>query len=163
MVADFKLAERRAYETLDKLGLKKAPIDPEYVAESLGVPVRYAHFSEDVSRKISGYISFKPSAQIIINAKDAPNRKTFTIAHELAHYLMHETYAKSNGYQVMPRSYSHGNEKPDEEKEADAFAAHLLVPTHELRKYKAWGVSTPEMARIFAVSEDVIKNRMPWV
>jgi Zn-dependent peptidase ImmA (M78 family) len=59
------------------------------------------------------------------------------------------------------KSYENGK-KPDEEKEANAFAATLLVPLNLLKRYK--DVATiSELSRMFMVSQDVILNRMKWL
>jgi len=160
-MADFKKAERHAKDTLKNFGLIRPPVDPEAIAEAMGVPVVYAKFSPGITDKVSGYIQFDP-LRIVVNEDIRPARKTFTIAHELGHYLMHQAYAKSQNYQVLPRNNEHPTGKPDEEKEADAFAASLLVPLDLLRRYK--DVASPlELSRMFLVSEDVILNRLKWV
>ena len=46
------------------------------------------------------------------------------------------------------------------EKEANTFAAELLVPFKELLEYKKKGVSNKELAKMFFVSERVIEHRL---
>lgn len=157
MPADWNKAKKTAASVLKEYGLDKPPVDPEAIAEAMGVDVVYANFSPDVKDKISGFIQFDP-LRIVVNKDISANRMTFTIAHELAHYLMHKDYAQSQSYQVMPRQNDYTTKKPPEEQEADCFAAELLVPADMLKRYKDF--ATPrELARMFAVSEDVILNR----
>ena len=158
MGADWNKAKAEAAKVIKDYGLSKPPIDPEAIAEDMGIDVVYAHFSPSAKDKISGFIQFEP-LRIVVNNDIRPNRMTFTIAHELAHYLMHQDYAKSNNYRVMPRSNYHEEKKPAEEQEADCFAAELLVPIDMLKSYKDYA-SSRVLARIFAVSEDVILNRL---
>ena len=152
MAADYSRARRVADELLKKYKIERPPVDPEAIAEAEGIDVRYVDFGE-YSEKISGLYNFDKK-EIYVNKKIPNNRKTFTIAHELAHALLHEEYAKSERYTAMPRSNSHVD-KPDEEREADVFAACLLVPKQMLRTYRNYA-SNIELARMFAVSEDVV-------
>lgn len=161
MAPNYRRAEQEARDLLRRFGIERPPVDPESVAEALGVPVVYAHFGPGTVDQISGFIQFDPLT-IVVNEAIPPRRKTFTIAHELGHYLLHDQYAKSGQYRVMPRNNDYPGGKPDEEKEADAFAAHLLVPMPMFRKYKDYA-SPSELATMFAVSDDVVLNRLKWV
>lgn len=158
MPADFARAQRRAEDIIREFGITSPPIDPEAIAEALDVDVVYARFSSDVSDQISGYIE-PARSRIVVNRDIKPNRKTYTIAHELGHYLLHKEYTKSDKYQVFPRMNQYSGQKPDEEREADAFAANLLVPEKFLREYKDYA-STSELARMFCVSQEVILHRL---
>jgi len=160
MPANYERAKKAARDTLAKYGLTTPPFDPEAIAEAMNVNVVYTRFGGTNGNAISGFLQFDPP-QIVVNLDQPPNRKTFTIAHELGHYVLHQDYARSQNYRVMPRNNYYDGQKPDEEKEADVFAAHLLVPMRALQRYQDIA-STSELARLFAVSEDVIMNRLKW-
>lgn len=160
MMANFTLAKSEASKLLEKFNVKEPPVDPEWIAEQLGVDVVYANFMPEYASEISGFLDWSDDpVRIVINSAISPKRKTFTIAHELAHFLMHEDYAKGEGYQIMTRSNEHRRGKPDEEREADAFAAALLAPKEFVNKYKDIA-SLPEMSKIFVASEDMLKWRI---
>ena len=159
-MADFKRAEREADRLLAKFSIKEPPVDPEAIAEALGVSVVYSDFATPISAELSGYIDHD-SAVIVVNRVIPPARKTYTIAHELGHHVLHKEYAKSGDYRVSLRVNQYDGEKPDEEKEADAFAANLLVPLRFLRRYKDFAPPS-QLAKLFCVSQDVILNRMKW-
>jgi len=161
MGPNYKVAEQTARDLLRRFAIVRPPIDPESLAEALGVPVVYAEFASDISGKVSGYIQFDP-LEIVVNDAIAPRRKTFTIAHELGHFLMHQDYAQSEKYQVLARNNQYPDGKPNEEKEADAFAAHLLVPMTMFKRYRNFA-SVRELGKMFAVSDDVILNRLKWM
>lgn len=152
MAADYTRSRRTAADLLKKYRIDRPPVDPEAIAEAEGIDVLYVDFGVH-SDEISGLYDFE-TRKIYVNKKIPDNRKTFTIAHELAHALMHEEYAESEQYSAMPRSNFH-SDKPDEEREADVFAACLLVPKDMLRTYREYA-STVELARMFAVSDDVV-------
>ncbi len=157
VAADWNKAKAKAAEVLKQYGLTKPPVDPEAIAEAMGVDVVYANFAPGTKDKVSGFIQFDP-LRIIVNNDISPNRMTFTIAHELAHFLLHREWAESKAYQVLPRKNEYTERKPPQEQEADCFAAELLVPRDMIERYKDFA-SPRELARIFAVSEDVILNR----
>lgn len=84
----------------------------------------------------------------------------FTIAHELGHYIMHKDYAASNEYKTLPRHDNYAeNAKPAVEREADAFAANLLMPAKLVRKYKDFA-TVSELAKMFCVSEQAMRYRL---
>lgn len=161
MAADYDKAKQEAAKLLGKFKITEPPIDPEQIAEQLGVDVVYADFKPEISQQISGYLEFleDENARIVINSDISPKRKTFTIAHELAHFLLHRQYAQSEGYQLLPRSNHYSVSKPDVEREADAFAAALLAPKHLVEQYKDIA-SLPEMSKIFVTSEEMLKWRI---
>jgi Zn-dependent peptidase ImmA (M78 family) len=96
---------------------------------------------------------------IYVSEKEHPRRQTFTIAHELGHALLHGKLFESHpeDYQVLLRTPI-GATKDPLEQEANAFAGHLLVPASLLAKYQRIADNS-ELARLFNVSEDVIRYR----
>ena len=161
-MANYTQARKKAAEVLKNFGVKEPPIDPEDIAESIGIDVVYASFDTPVSDSISGFIDFSEgtdNVRIVVNDEISPKRKNFTIAHELGHYLLHQDYAQGEGYQILPRSNIHGTTKPDVEKEADAFAAALLAPKSMIERYRPIA-SLPEMSKIFVASEEMLRWRI---
>jgi len=160
MKPNYKKARDEAKKLLDQNGVRSLPVDPEAIAERLGIDVVYVDFNDKAADLISGLYDFN-TQKIFVNKKLPVNRKTFTIAHELAHAVLHQDYARSTDYRAMPRSNFH-REKPAVEKEADVFAACLLVPPGSLKRYKDFA-STQELAEMFAVSKDVITTQMDFI
>ncbi|OBY24203.1 ImmA/IrrE family metallo-endopeptidase [Leisingera sp. JC1] len=154
---NFKKASSAAAAIRRALG-SKPPFDPERIAEERDIQVVYAKLKEPYNEKISGFYR-KADNKIVINKDISPNRMIFTIAHELGHAVLHQEYIKSKNYQPVFRSNVHVDEKPVEEIEADTFAANFLVPLNILKKYKDVA-DVGELATMFAVSEDVIENRL---
>ena len=152
---NFTRAEDAAYNLIREFGYRKPPIDPAQIARELGMKVFFVDFDEDDSR-ISGYYDCADNS-IKVNADEYARRQTFTIAHELGHKVLHEDWAKSSAYRVLMRDQS-ANRMDPVEREANAFAAHLLVPRKMLRRYIHEDVDT--LATLFAVSRPVIVNRI---
>src|SRR5205823_4215324 len=93
---------------------------------------------------------------IVVNKDDPSTRQRFTIAHELGHYILHQDYVKDESkYKVLLRRPLQDLDYTKEEKEANCFAANLLVPNDLFKKYK--DVPNGINSTLFAVSEDVIK------
>jgi Zn-dependent peptidase ImmA (M78 family) len=143
---------------LDELAITRPPVSPREIAETYGLGVEEVYF-KDSHKQVAGFIDFAAS-KIYVNADDPYNRKTFTIAHELGHFILHRDYFKAHpeAYAVLLRRpmSAAGNAL---EKEANLFAGHLLVPRQFLdRFYKI--ATVQELADLFAVSSDVIRIRL---
>jgi hypothetical protein len=145
---------------LRDFGVLDAPVPVTAMARRQGLTLRYADFPHD--ENVSGFIDAK-SKSIVVNAAEPPSRQMFTIAHELGHWLMHRQQVMDDRqYRVLTREALDAP-KPLIEKEADGFAADLLVPKFLLDKYYENAPVRPSrasLARIFGVSEDVIRYRL---
>jgi Zn-dependent peptidase ImmA (M78 family) len=134
------------------------PVDPVAIARNLGVKVHFVAFKK-VGTGISGFYDADDNA-IYVNSDEFPLRQTFTVAHELGHKILHEDWAKSTSYKMLLRNAGEQSTDPYE-REANAFAAHLLVPRFMLDLY--WRKNTLEdLSRLFAVSVPVIQNRIAF-
>lgn len=70
-----------------------------------------------------------PQRKVIgVNSFHAATRQRFTIAHELGHLLLHETRAMIVDTHVYRRDEVSSMGTKKEEREANAFAAELLMP-----------------------------------
>ena len=157
-MVDYANAKAEAKKLVAKYGYTAPPIDPEVIAEGEGVDVVFVDFAPPHDRDVSGFYDFN-EGRIYINKAIPPARKNWTIAHELGHHILHQQYAASETYTYLPRNNGYPSGKPAEEKEADCFAAELLVPIDMLKVYnKRAGVS--ELAAIFAVSREAITHRL---
>ena len=90
--------------------------------------------------------------KIRVNKSDHSFRRRFTIAHELGHFLMHKDLRK----EFIERRSPIAKEKPWYEQEADAFAAHLLVPLEFLKEDSRNCLSSINMQNRYQVSDSVI-------
>lgn len=89
-------------------------------------------------------------------------RQLFTVAHELGHYFLGH---KPNEYGVYRRQPVLDNQKPTIEREADCFAANLLMPNSmikaEFARYPFLRTIGPSiMAAKFGVSNSAMFNRL---
>lgn len=156
---DYKAAEKKARQVLEENSIIQPPIIPSDIANNYGLMLLYADFSDQYS-DVAGFLDIDKKT-IFVNNNDAPNRQTFTIAHELGHWLLHREIIKkdSSKYSVFLRRPLDSKENDFMEKEANCFAANLLVPKEFLLKYKDIA-DTTTLAKIFIVSQEVIGFRM---
>jgi Zn-dependent peptidase ImmA (M78 family)/DNA-binding XRE family transcriptional regulator len=96
-----------------------------------------------------------PAIAVNISPNITPERKIFTVAHELGHILLH------------PGSFGSNNQiVDDEEKEADEFAGYFLMPDEEFKmKYKeSFGMHPVNrilfVKRYFKVSYKTVLKRL---
>lgn len=136
------------------------PIDPIFIAGQLGIEVFNSPLNEDVS----GMIVKRPSADpaIYLNEADSWNRRRFSCAHELGHYVMRvqESPAPSAedwGYIDLRSSATALGNHPDEVF-ANQFAAALLMPAERVEILLPLGA--PAMAVEFGVSADAMGFRL---
>ena len=117
-----------ANEVLKELKNKKGkityPINPFEVLKEKNTIITYSDFD-----KLEGLLLYDKKRSIIsININRPITRQRFTAAHELGHIMLH-TEIKGNNF-LCPMY----GRKSDIEKEADAFASNLLMPSDELNK-----------------------------
>lgn len=153
--ADYAKAKDAARQILAELGYKNPPINPLDVARKRGIDVAFVHFPNNPN--VSGF--YDPSEQkIYVNAKEGARRQAFTIAHELGHAILHQKWAESNDYRVLMRDMGAGKDDP-KEKEANTFAANLLVPREMLIRFTE-NMSLKELSDMFVVSEKMLGYRI---
>lgn len=141
--------------------IKEPPILAKEIAENIGLNVVCVKFNEIDSKynKISGFID-TDSCNMYVNALENPKRMNFTIAHELGHYLLEHTSKAEYGELLYHRPLCKEDD-PVIEKEANYFAANLLVPEEFLKKtIKNYPfITDSQLGNIFGVSDAVIRDR----
>jgi Zn-dependent peptidase ImmA (M78 family) len=155
---DYARVRREVRRLHDEFGIVSPPVNPVDIARQLGVKVSFVTF-EPGYKNISGFYDCEDNA-IYVNHEEFPLRQTFTVAHELGHQILHAEWARSEEYTMLMRDSDYSGQEPHE-KEANAFAAHLLVPRFMLDQY--WQSTTIEgLSKLFAVSVPMIKNRLAF-
>jgi len=136
------------------------PVDPVSIAKKLGIDVVETSLPESVSGALIKKTGKDPL--IAIDSNDSINRRRFSCAHELGHYI---SRAEKNNFEseyefVDLRSDSSSNGINPEEIFANKFAANLLMPEAETRKIYKSKKSHFEMAYYFGVSDGALKFRL---
>jgi Zn-dependent peptidase ImmA (M78 family) len=139
---------------LTEQNIKTAPVKAAKIAKALGVKVQEEKAAED---DLSGFLyrDRKRNRAIIgVNANHHPNRRNFTIAHECGHFLLHDfdDVHVDRHFKVWLRSETSSQGTDLEEKEANLFAAELLMPASFLER------DVDEIGTLDLVDEDVLNN-----
>lgn len=133
------------------------PVDPVSIARRTGLRVVYAAIDEDTMGALIKQPHEDPT--IMINDSDVENRKRFTCAHELGHFVRRSEEADEYATVDLRSGLSAAGSDP-EEIYANEFAACLLMPDEVVRSYRATGLNDLEMAIRFKVSRAAMQHRL---
>lgn len=133
------------------------PIQPSSLAQSMGVRVMGVPGLD-----VSGMIELKNGRPVITyNSSDAAVRQRFTVAHEIGHYVLGHLGAGKTKFRD-PASHFSSATHSIEEREANRFAANLLMPEATVKyAVERRGVhSIDRLAELFGVSQVAMKYRL---
>lgn len=173
--ASYSSIENTAAFMLMEFDIHEPFVPVEKIAKQRGIEIVNYDFGEEVS----GVLVIKDSvATIGINRANSTERKRFTIAHEIAHYILHWNPISKTNQEVfvdkdlfMKFRNTMNEYSPAEiamEQEANAFAAALLMPKHfiekELRTEQYKTLQEPQiiekLAKRFKVSAPAMTYRL---
>jgi Zn-dependent peptidase ImmA (M78 family) len=143
------------FETAGRF-LETAPVDLNSMAAAVGVRVETLPLGGDVSGKIER----SPDGGFVIslNSHDGHRRRRFTLAHELAHYLLHRDLI---GDGITDSAMYRSSLSNEVERQANRFAADLLMPAALVRRFWREGeCSFAGMALRFDVSNEAARIRL---
>ena len=147
---------RRAYWKDDKF-----PVDPVTIGRALSIRIVDADLPDDVAGALYKKIGEDPV--IMLHADDPINRKRFTLAHELGHYV----YRMERGHfddqeidHVDHRNQDSRKGNDEEEISANRFAASLLMPEFQVKLLCESSVDVYELSKFFEVSTSAMKYRL---
>ena len=125
--------ELEARKLLGNNSISRPPVLVDELAAALGIEVRSSAGKDDVSGAL---IRNDDSVVIAVNSSHHENRQRFTIAHEIGHFLLHKGthFHFDDDFRVNYRRADSTELTTDEEREANWFAAALLMPEHFLKK-----------------------------
>jgi Zn-dependent peptidase ImmA (M78 family) len=123
----------------------QAPVDVVAIANDLGINVWAKSFPDSISGKIfrdpmNGGIS---GFSIVVNESHSFVRQRFTVAHEIAHFVLHRRKLES-GDLIDDAMYRSGLSSK-EETAANRLAADILMPLPLIRKLIDAGIRDPQM------------------
>lgn len=160
---------RALLEKADAFGI---PIDVERVAVHIGLTV----IERPLEDEYSGFLAVKDKT-IVVNSGHPHTRQRFTIAHEIGHYQLHSRKADTPVF-IDPVVYFRSEQSSAtggvsvaermREREANHFAAELLIPANLLAKYLDEHPLNPlnlpreikELAGEFEVSKQAMEFRL---
>lgn len=150
-------SKNRAKDILKTIERKSGTeINVEALAGSLGIDIQPADFNNN---SIAGFLHASKTSKpvIFVNKSDHLERRRFTIAHEIGHFLLHKQESihideKTTASPLLFRDAESSKATKIKEIEANQFAAELLMPTQEIL------VQAKKMLEKNDEIEDVIKK-----
>ncbi len=130
---------RKAEEVRGHLGLGTGPIsDLDPVCEMLGITVYHVPLGGDLRRAPSGAFLNHPEVgfALLVNLDMTPDRRRFTVTHEMAHALFHSDSNRC----VLSQGRS------PRESFADGFAGEFLMPSEGVRRFMEEARMGPRLA-----------------
>lgn len=129
------------------------PINLDPVLDALALEMLVGHFRDP---SISGYF-VKSDRRIYVSKDEPPERQAFTVGHEVGHFVRHADINQ----EVFHRrdQFTFGDEQVKEQ-EANWFAASLLMPRSQVKRYWSQYRNIGLMARAFAVSRIAMEYRL---
>ncbi|AFK55213.1 ImmA/IrrE family metallo-endopeptidase [Tistrella mobilis] len=139
---------------------QSAPVKIVALARDLGLRVWTEPLPESLSGKlVRDAERGGPSGwAIVVNARHVKVRRRFTIAHEIAHFLLHRDVATGG---VQDDAFYRSHLSGAIETEANRFAAQLLMPWPLIRALNSEGVTEiRDLAARLEVSETAMRIRL---
>jgi hypothetical protein len=144
---------RQATRLLDSAGISREPVSLRDVVSALNLELvskTREPFTSEAALEPLG-----DARAIVLNGSGDSGRRRFSIAHEIGHFVLHPQ-------RVRPERGGAVNAAGRrEEREADAFAAELLMPEHLVREAVGeQGLDVSRLADRFEVSRKAMQTRL---
>lgn len=135
---------------------RSLPIDPVEIARAMGNTVFEAELGVDTYGMVRGNAS---GADIFVDRDDPPNRKRFTVAHELGHVTAHSGRIDDTSDLDYVEVRNDGRSGTAAEVHANEFAGELLMPQSQLKQMIESGTPNMQIALHFGVSVHALSYR----
>lgn len=145
----------KAMSILKMARITQAPIDVDTVAKALGFKV----VPFDFPNQRKGMVVIEQGIKAIgVNKNHPKSLQRYTVAHELGHYLNGHSHYENELIDDETRFHDHHFQQ---EREADLFAAELLMPKDFLEKDLAEiGLDIQKLLEKYQVSEQAMWIRL---
>ncbi len=139
--------------------LDSAPVDLDSMADALGLLVQVdAEMDPSLSGLILRSRDSRAGFRIAVNGRHSPARRRFTLAHEIAHYLLHRDHI---GDGITDNVLYRSGLSDELEIQANSLAANLLMPAELVRRvYRAGLKFIAGLSQAFQVSEEAMRIRL---
>ena len=134
MKPNFNYIEEKAAEVLQQFNMFEAGFDIKKLTKNLKIELIYDDLGDDVA----GFFVMTDTQRVItVNKSNPTTRKRFTIAHEIGHCILHSKEQPifiDKTPRMMFRNTASSTGEVFKEREANAFAAALLIPKDLLER-----------------------------
>lgn len=162
MSREWNKVDKTEFDVISPL-LSERPVKVASIARALGIEVKSATLKPRISGQIGPSSSSDSGYRIRINRHEAKVRQRFTIAHEIAHYLLHRDQI---GDGIEDTILYRSTLSDAREAEANRLAADIIMPRQTVlaRFEELGGYLTPEVVSVlaneFEVSEAAMRIRL---
>jgi hypothetical protein len=134
------------------------PVDLRSMVADLGLGLKHERLSHGISGKLLRDKRYPAGFCVIVNETEPLNRQRFTIAHEMAHYVLHRDLI---GDGVTDNAMYRSSLSDEFERQADQLAGKILLPAQAVKDaYRAGNVSFAKLSEMFTASQDAIRIRL---
>lgn len=123
----------------------------------LGLKLERASLGPDIAGKLTRDPTALAGFRIVVNTRDNPARQRFTMAHEVAHYVLHRDLISEG---VVDDALYRSSLSDGYEREADRFAAQILLPAQAVKDAFRKQRGLAPLADIFGVSVAALRIRL---
>jgi Zn-dependent peptidase ImmA (M78 family) len=157
-------AKKQAEHVLAQAKISAPPVDVVGIVRSRDIKLRFGPLPND----LSGFLLHQNDEALIgVNSLHSRTRQRFTLAHEFGHYLLHPSDNFVDRKFILFRNTLSSQAIDPREKEANEFAATLLMPERFLRKLLAGEAvdledeeRVSQLAKTFGVSNQALVFRL---
>lgn len=139
----------------------RVPTDVDAIARDMGLSVK--HVPMGLGR--SGAIYRDPESPgqsgftIEIDSEESRIRQRFTLAHEIAHYVLHRDLMRV-GEKVVDNAMYRSQLSTDYESQANRLAADIVMPKNRVREHFGDDPDPASLAKKFEVSQQAMEIRI---
>lgn len=149
--------ESAAREARKRTSQETIPVNVKAIARRLGVGLFFSPLPDALSAFL---LRAAGRAVIGVNSNQHPVRQRFSAAHELGHFVLGHTDGSLFDYAVPTTSDGEPpGYDPQSEREANTFAAELLMPEERLIE-EAADYSLARLAKRYEVSQEAMSFRL---
>lgn len=149
---------QKNFEAILRAHQQAAPVKVGALANDLGLKVIISELPTGISGKLTQEPKGSGQWVVRVNRHEHKNRQRFTIAHEIAHFVLHR---EEIGDELVDDTFYRSGLSERREWEANKLAAEILMPWHLIREEAKDQRQTPaELAEKFGVSEAAMHIRL---
>jgi Zn-dependent peptidase ImmA (M78 family) len=133
MVVRRKQIRELVEKLLHQFKVTEGAVPVDRIVESLGIEIKLDRVDDDLSGFLVRETKGQKRSIIGANKSHHPHRQRFTLAHELGHFLLHEGETvhlddARQAFTINLRNVESAKGEDNDEREANLFAAELLMP-----------------------------------
>ncbi len=152
----------RYREILDRY-MQQVPVKVGALANELGLPVVRSALPAQIAGLIEPNDQAPSRFHIKVNRYDQKERQRFTVAHEIAHFLLHRDYIDAG---IVDNVMYRSKLSDSKEVEANKLAAEMIMPAAAIRQNlrnlgrSADAAYSLELAKEYEVSPSAMRVRL---